>query len=124
MVATPDFTAARELCARFGPEHLFIVCRAELRDEAIASAVADEVLLGWHTPFSAANYAIDITAVLPTNGATRSISGVNARDMLRATTLGELDAATLVSLVPSIATLARYEGLPCHAAATEARFQG
>jgi histidinol dehydrogenase len=74
-----------------------------------------------HTPFSAANYAIGITAVLPTNGAARAVSGVTARDMLRTTTLGELDGAALAALTPTIGTLARYEGLPCHAAAAEAR---
>lgn len=121
LVVTPDFAAASALAASFAPEHLSIVCRPELRDEAIRSAVAGEVLLGSHTPFSAANYAIGITAVLPTNGAARAISGVTARDMLRTTTLGELDGAALAALTPTIGTLARYEGLPCHAAAAEAR---
>lgn len=73
------------------------------------------------TPFSAANYAIGITAVLPTNGAAHAISGITARDMVRTTTLGELDAAALAALTPTIGILARYEGLPCHAAAAEAR---
>jgi histidinol dehydrogenase len=77
--------------------------------------------LGPYTPFSAANYAIGITAVLPTNGAARAIPGITARDMLRTTTVGELDATVLAALTPTIGTLARYEGLPCHAAAAEAR---
>lgn len=121
LVVTPDFAAAGALAATFAPEHLSIVCRLELRDEAIRTAVAGEVLLGSQTPFAAANYAIGITAVLPTNGAARSTSGVTARDMLRTTTLGELDAAALAALTPTIVTLARYEGLPCHAASAEAR---
>jgi histidinol dehydrogenase len=121
LVVTPSFDAACALAARFAPEHLSIVCRPEQEAAAIASAVAGEVLLGSHTPFAAANYAIGITAVLPTNGAARSISGITARDMLRTTTLGQLDAAALRRLTPTIGTLARYEGLPCHAAASEAR---
>jgi len=116
-----DFAAACELAAKFAPEHLSIVCRPDRRAAAISSAVAGEVLLGTHTPFSAANYAIGITAVLPTNGAARAVSGITARDMLRTTTLGELDATALEALTPTIATLARYEGLPCHAGAAEAR---
>lgn len=123
LVVTPDFAAACELAAEFAPEHLSIVCRAERRAEAMASAVAGEVLLGSYTPFSAANYAIGITAVLPTNGAARAMSGVTARDMLHTTTLGELDAAALGALTPTIGALARYEGLPCHAAAAEARLR-
>jgi len=121
LVVTHDFSAACDLAAKFAPEHLSIVCRRDRRDAAISSAVAGEVLLGPDTPFSAANYAIGITAVLPTNGAARAISGVTVRDMLRTTTLGELDAAALTALTPTIGTLARYEGLPCHAAAAEAR---
>jgi histidinol dehydrogenase len=123
LVVSPDFDAACAIAARFAPEHLSIVCRPELRTTALASAVASEVLLGPYSPFSAANYAIGITAVLPTNGAARSLSGITARDMLRTTTLGQLDAAALERLVPTIAALARYEGLPCHAAAAEARRQ-
>lgn len=121
LVVTADFTAACELAATFAPEHLSIVCRPDRRDAATSSAVAGEVLLGTYTPFSAANYAIGITAVLPTNGSARAISGITARDMLRTTTLGELDAAALAALTPTIGTLARYEGLPCHAAAAEVR---
>jgi histidinol dehydrogenase len=121
LVVTPSFDTACELAARFAPEHLSIVCRPELEAGAIASAVAGEVLLGSYTPFAAANYAIGITAVLPTNGAARSISGITARDLLRTTTLGRLDAAALQRLTPTIGALARYEGLPCHAAAAEAR---
>lgn len=78
-----------------------------------ASAVAGEILLGSYTPFCAANYAIGITAVLPTNGAARAISGITARDMMRTTTFGELDAAVLAALTPTIGALACYEGLPC-----------
>jgi histidinol dehydrogenase len=123
LVVSRDFTAACELAARFAPEHLSIVCRPERRAAALSSVVAGEVLLGSHTPFAAANYAIGITAVLPTNGAARALSGITARDMLRTTTLGELDEAALAALTPTIGTLARYEGLPCHAAAAEARLE-
>ena len=121
LVACPDFEAACELAARFAPEHLSVVCNPERRTHAISSAVAGELLVGPYTPFAAANYAIGITAVLPTNGAARSLSGVTARDMLRTTTLGELDQVALATLVPTVAALARYEGLPCHAKAVEAR---
>ncbi len=121
LVVSPDFDASCELAARFAPEHLSVVCRPELRASAISSAVAGELLLGSHTPFAAANYAIGITAVLPTNGAARSLSGITARDMLRTATLAELDQVALATLVPTIVTLAHYEGLPCHAAAAEAR---
>jgi histidinol dehydrogenase len=123
LVATPTFNAACALAARFAPEHLSIVCRPDRQARALTTVVAGEVLLGAETPFAAANYALGITAVLPTNGAARSLSGITARDMLRVTTLGELDAAALARLAPTIEQLARYEGLPCHAAAITARTQ-
>lgn len=122
LVACDDFERACELAARFAPEHLSIVCRPERREAALTSAVAGELLLGEHTPFAAANYAIGITAVLPTNGAARAISGITARDMRRTMTFAELDPAALARLGPTIETLAEYEGLPCHAAAAKARF--
>jgi histidinol dehydrogenase len=121
LVVTPTFDAACALAARFAPEHLSIVCKPERQALALETIVAGEVLLGAQTPFAAANYALGITAVLPTNGAARSLSGITARDMLRITTLGELDAAALARLAPTIERLAEYEGLPCHAAAVRAR---
>ncbi len=123
LVVSPTFSAACALAAQFAPEHLSIVCRPESEREALASAVAGEVLLGAYTPFAAANYAIGITAVLPTNGAARALSGITARDMLRTTTLGSLDSAALARLTPTITALAGYEGLPCHARAARVRFE-
>ena len=122
LVVCPNFDAACALTARFAPEHLSIVCRAELRELALSSAVAGEVLIGESTPFAAANYAIGITAVLPTNGAARSISGITARDMRRIMTFAELAPGALELLGPTIQVLADYEGLPNHAAAAKARY--
>jgi histidinol dehydrogenase len=123
LVATPTFAAACALAARFAPEHLSIVCEPERQTLALETVVAGEVLLGAQTPFAAANYALGITAVLPTNGGARSLSGITVRDMLRVTTLGELDVAALTRLSPTIEQLAEYEGLPCHAAAVKARIK-
>jgi len=122
LVVCPDFSAACALTAEFAPEHLSIVCCAERRAEALERAVAGEILVGESTPFAAANYAIGITAVLPTNGTARALSGITARDMQRTMTFAELDAAALARLGPTIEVLARYEGLPCHAAAAKERY--
>ena len=105
---------------RFRPRFLAAL-RYVSAEVANAYIVAGELLLGPYTPFAAANYAIGITAVLPTNSAARSLSGITARDMLRTTTLGELDQVALAALEPTVVALARYEGLPSHAAAVEAR---
>jgi histidinol dehydrogenase len=123
LVVSPSFDAACALAARFAPEHLSIVCSPARQATALQTVVAGEVLLGAQTPFAAANYALGITAVLPTNGAARSLSGITSRDMLRVTTLGELDSAALLRLGPTIEALASYEGMPCHGAALRARHQ-
>ena len=123
LVVTPSFDAACALAGRFAPEHLSIVCSPARQATALQSVVAGEVLLGAQTPFAAANYALGITAVLPTNGAARSLSGITSRDMLRVTTLGELDSAALLRLGPTIEALASYEGMPCHGAALRARYR-
>ncbi len=124
LVVCPDFDGACALAARFAPEHLSIVCRAEQRARALSSALAGEILIGESTPFAAANYAIGITAVLPTNGAARAISGITARDMRRIMTFAELTPCALELLGPTIEVLAEYEGLNTHASAAKARYLG
>ncbi|HVJ20798.1 MAG TPA: histidinol dehydrogenase [Polyangiaceae bacterium] len=122
LAVCPSLDACIELTNAFAPEHMQIACSAANTERVLASSPrSGEILIGQQTPFSSANYALGITAVLPTNGYARSLSGVTSRDMLRYSTLGSLDAAGLAKLVPSIGTLARYEGLPCHAEASEAR---
>lgn len=125
LAVCPDLDACIDLVDDFAPEHMSIVCTPENTQKVLArSPRSGEILLGPHTPFSAANYALGITAVLPTNGYARSQSGLTSRDMVRFSTLGRLDAEGLAGLVPSIAALARYEGLPCHAGAAEGRLKG
>ena len=82
-----------------------------------------EILLGKYTPFSAANYAIGITAVLPTNGFARSFSGITCKDMMKTSTIGRLSRSALINLRPVINQLGRYEGLPSHVQASDIRFQ-
>ena len=123
-VVAPDLDAACAVANDFAAEHLIIACGEATTEIALKRIVhAGEILLGHHTPFSAANYAIGITAVLPTSGFARQFSGVACTDMLKVATLGSLTPEALAELTPTIATLAAHEGLPCHAAAAEARRQ-
>ncbi|HEY3233514.1 MAG TPA: histidinol dehydrogenase [Polyangiaceae bacterium] len=122
LVLCRDLQSCVDFVNSFAPEHMSIVCSPENTEKVLARAlIAGEILLGPYTPFSAANYALGITAVLPTNGYARSLSGLTSRDMLRFSTRGCLDAEGLSQLIPAISTLARYEGLPCHGQAAEAR---
>jgi len=124
LVVAPDLDAACEVANDFAAEHLIIACEPPTAEAALARLRhAGEILLGHHTPFSAANYAIGITAVLPTSGFARAFSGVTCRDMLKCSTLGSLSAEALERLMPAIAALGRREGLPCHVDAARARIR-
>jgi histidinol dehydrogenase len=111
---------ALALIETFAPEHLMLVGpTAEARAPHIRNA--GELLLGPHSPFAAANFAIGVSAVLPTNGFARSHSAVTARDFLRLSTTARLDLRALQELAPAIVALATAEGLACHADAISRR---
>jgi histidinol dehydrogenase len=119
LVVAP-WDAAVDLINDFAPEHLMLAGPAA-RARAPQIRHAGEVLLGQDSPFAAANYAIGVSAVLPTSGAARSNSAVTARDFLRLSTWASLDAEALEALRPTIVALATAEGLPAHANAITRR---
>jgi histidinol dehydrogenase len=119
-LAVAPWEAGIELINEFAPEHLMLVGAGA---EALAPEIrnAGELLFGPDTPFAAANYAIGVSAVLPTNGCARASSAVTARDFLRLRTTARLEPAALKALIPTIVSLATAEGLPCHAASVAER---
>jgi histidinol dehydrogenase len=80
-----------------------------------------EILIGPYTTFSAANYLIGITAVLPTNGFARRFSGITCKDMLKFSSFAKLSKEAIQDLYPGIKAIGDYEGLPCHVKAAEIR---
>jgi histidinol dehydrogenase len=124
IVVAPDLRAACDVVNRFAAEHLIIACDEATTRRALGLVQhAGEVLLGHHTPFSAANYGIGITAVLPTSGCARVFSGVTCRDMMKFSTIGSLDEHALRKLWPMIRSLGDAEGLPCHVQSAQARLR-
>lgn len=121
IVVTPCIEEGIEVVNDFAPEHL-LVCCTETTERIVLEKIrnAGEILIGTSTPFSAANYAIGITAVLPTNGLSRAFSGITCRDMLKTTTIGQLSSSALNELMPIIRELGHHEGLPHHVAAAQA----
>ena len=97
-------------------------------DEAVEAHIlgrlvnAGEILLGQHTPFSAANFLIGCPASLPTNGFARVTSGVTVESFLKRTAVARADEAALRAMAPSITALADVEGFPAHANAIRLRF--
>ena len=124
IVTADSLEDACDWVSDFAPEHVMIVGTDRTKADALARIRnAGEILLGAYTPFSAANYAIGIPAVLPTNGFARSFSGVTSRDMVKISTVGELSRRALEELVPIVEKLGEYERLPGHVQAAEARFR-
>jgi histidinol dehydrogenase len=121
LVVAP-FRDAVMLINDFAPEHLMLVgAGAEAQAPLIRNA--GEVLLGADSAFAAANYAIGVSAVLPTNGHARTTSAVTALDFLKLSTTARLDRAALAALTPTIVALATAEGMSCHAQSVARRVE-
>lgn len=112
---------AISLSNRLAPEHLMIHCR-EAREILPRITNAGEILLGEHTPFSAANYCCGVNAVLPTGGRAATYSAISVRDFMKYSSVVEADEEGLRGIADSVKTLADYEGFPAHAKALRLRF--
>lgn len=123
IILCDSIEAAIEFIDDYAPEHMNITCNKQ-NEEYIINNIrnAGEILIGENTPFTAANYAIGITAVLPTNGYSKNISGITSRDMVKISTIGKLNKSALNELLPTIRELGKHEGLPSHVLAVEKRF--
>ena len=108
---------ALRLSNQFAPEHLSIY------DEALLPGIqhAGSVFIGPYSPEAAGDYASGPNHVLPTSGHARLRAGLSAADYVKTISVQRLTAAALTSLAPSIATLARAEGLEAHARSVEVR---
>ena len=120
IIRTADITEALGIVNDVAPEHLQI---ATADPFATLGGVrnAGEILLGQHTPFSLANYAIGANAVLPTGGKARSFSPLSVRDFLKYSSVAYLTASGHQALRSAAITLADYEGFPAHAMALRER---
>lgn len=120
IVLVDSLEEAVELSNRFAPEHLSIPRNALLRRVRNAGSV----FIGPASPEAAGDYASGPNHVLPTSGAARLRGGLSAADFVKVISVQELSPPALRRLAPSIATLARAEGLEAHARSVEARFRG
>ena len=107
---------------RYAPEHLQIAVDPERVDQVLDALVnAGEILVGQHTPFSAANFVIGCPASLPTSGFAHVSSGITAATFLKRTAIARADERALRRMSPSVVALADHEGFPAHAAALRRR---
>ncbi len=116
-LVTQSLEEAVAIANRLAPEHL------SLYHPELLNGIhnAGSVFLGPFTPEAAGDYASGPNHVLPTAGAARLRGGLSAADFVKVISVQELAADALASLAPSIATLARAEGLEAHARSVEVR---
>jgi histidinol dehydrogenase len=121
-VLTADLDEAVAIANLFAPEHLQVAVAPQHEATVVDSLInAGEILVGQHTPFSAANFLIGCPASLPTSGFAHVSSGITAQTFLKRTAIARADAAALKRMAPSVVALADHEGFPAHAAAIRRR---
>lgn len=121
-IVARDREEAIAIANLYAPEHMQI---ATADDEGVLEGIehAGEVLLGQHTPFSAANYLIGIPATLPTSGYARVTSGVTALAFTKTISIARASQEALHALAPDILALADHEDFPAHAAVIRERLE-
>jgi histidinol dehydrogenase len=121
-VLVDSIDVAVGIANEFAPEHLQVAVVADQVDAVVAGLVnAGEILVGQHTPFSAANFVIGCPASLPTSGFAHVSSGITADTFLKRTAIARADAAALARMTPSVIALADHEGFPAHGDALRLR---
>jgi histidinol dehydrogenase len=117
IVVVNDLEQAVEISNTLAPEHL------ALHDGSLLGKIrhAGAVFVGASSPESAGDYASGPNHVLPTSGAARQRGGLSAADFVKVIAVQELSREALGKLTPTIATLARAEGLEAHARSAEVR---
>jgi histidinol dehydrogenase len=121
-VLVDDLDDAVAVANRYAPEHLQVAVADGDVDKVVDGLVnAGEILVGQHTPFSAANFVIGCPAALPTSGFAEVSSGITVEAFLKRTAIARADEHALARMTPSILALAEHEGFPAHAAALRRR---
>jgi histidinol dehydrogenase len=107
----------------FAPEHLQLAVSTD-RAEQLLLAIrnAGEILVGQHTPFSAANFVLGVPASLPTNGFASVSSGITAATFLKTSAVASATEPALRRMQNTIEALADHEGFSAHGNALRERF--
>ncbi|NHN25866.1 histidinol dehydrogenase [Flavobacterium jejuense] len=104
---------ALKLINEYGPEH-FIIC-AKNEDYFLNNIEnAGSIFIGNYTPESAGDYASGTNHTLPTNGYSKSYSGVNLDSFLKAMTFQKISKEGIINIGKSIELMAEAEGLQAH----------
>lgn len=106
----------------YGPEH-FIVCSKNEDYFVDGIQNAGSIFIGNYTPESAGDYASGTNHTLPTNGYSKSYSGVNLDSFLKAMTFQKISDIGIQNIGKAIETMAEAEGLQAHKNAVTLRLK-
>jgi histidinol dehydrogenase len=121
-VLVDSLATAIAIANDFAAEHLQLVVDPTVEEATLDAIVnAGEILVGQHTPFSAANFIIGCPASLPTSGFAHVSSGITVDAFLKRTAIARADERAVRRMAPSVIALADHEGFPAHAAALRMR---
>ncbi|WP_166384743.1 histidinol dehydrogenase [Polaribacter sp. 11A2H] len=113
---------ALELINQYGPEH-FIVCTNNNDFYVDNIENAGSVFIGNYTPESAGDYASGTNHTLPTNGFSKSYSGVNLDSFTKSITFQKISKEGIKTIGKSIELMAAAEGLDAHKNAVSIRLK-
>jgi histidinol dehydrogenase len=122
IVICKDNQTMIDLVNWYAPEHL-IICTNNYGEMAAKIKHAGSVFLGNYTPESAGDYASGTNHTLPTNGWTRSYSGINMDSFVKKMTFQEITIAGIKNLGPFVETLSEAEELQGHKNAVSLRLK-
>ena len=104
----------------YAPEHIKIQT-ADPWETLQEVRNAGEILLGDHSAFSLANYAVGANAVLPTGGTAHTWSPVSVQDFLKRSSVVYVSRQGYRSMKDHVLALADHEGFYMHAQSLRAR---
>jgi len=122
IIIADSLTQAVSISNYYGPEHL-IVQTKNPRELLPLLDNAGSIFLGDWSPESAGDYASGTNHVLPTYGYTRTYSSLGLADFSKRMTVQELTADGLLTLAPTVVTMAEAEGLDAHKRAVTIRVE-
>lgn len=113
---------ALDLINEYGPEH-FIICSENADYFVNGIRNAGSVFIGNYTPESAGDYASGTNHTLPTNGFSKSYSGVNLDSFTKSITFQRITETGLLNIGETIELMAEAEGLSAHKNAVSIRLK-
>ena len=113
---------ALSLINEYGPEH-FIVCSKNEDYFVDGIQNSGSIFIGNYTPESAGDYASGTNHTLPTNGYSKSYSGVNLDSFLKAMTFQKISNEGIQNIGKAIEIMAEAEGLQAHKNAVSLRLK-